>query len=489
MAARGTVTVVGAGPNGLAAAVVLARAGLTVRVLEASDTPGGGCRTEELVEPGTVHDPCAAVVPGVLTSPFFTAFELARRVELVVPEISYGQARVGRDALLAHHDLARTVEGLGRDGAGWRRVFAPLVERAGAVARLTGGNPLGAVRQPATALRFGLPAARQWQPLPALRALRGDARDLFAGPTSHVNHRFEALSAPLTGMALAVQGHTAGWPVPRGGASAVVRALVDDALAHGAELHCSTPVRRLADLPPSDAVLFDTSLPGLLEIAGTAVPASYRARARGHRTGAAVGKVDLVLSAPLPWSDPRLHGASTVHLGGSHAEMAAAEREVHAGRVPEHPVLLVSCPTDLDPSRSRTGRHVVWAYAHLPTGCPIDPTEIVLRELERHAPGVRDLVVGHAARPAATLAGHNDNYRGGDIYAGALSTRQTLLRPVPALDPWRVGRTDLYLCSSAAAPGPGVHGMGGWHAARSALRHTFGGRLPLPSLAPRPDQV
>ncbi|WP_198671694.1 phytoene desaturase family protein [Desertihabitans aurantiacus] len=475
-AERGVVDVVGAGPNGLAAAIVLGRAGVRVRLWESADTPGGGSRSRELLEPGTWHDVCAAVLPGVLSSPFLRSLGLVDRLELVVPEVAYAQPVTGDRSVYAFTDLAATVEGLGRDGRGWQRVFGPLVERAEDVARLVGGNPLAAVTRPGLALRYGLPALRQWSPLPALRALTGSAADLFSGVAAHVHHRLDALSAPLTGLALATQAHGFGWPVVVGGSQRVVDVLVEEAHAVGVEITCGARITSLDQLPPRDAVLFATSVPELLRIGGTAVPGPYRALARRVRRGAAVGKVDLIVSEPIPWRDPGLRRASTIHLGGSAADLARAERDVARGRVPEHPVALVSAPTDHDPSRSASGHHVVWAYAHLPTGWSGDPTALVLAEIERWAPGFTDTVVASTARSAPAMERENPAYDGGDIYSGALTSQQALLRPVPALNPWRVGRSDLYLGSAAAAPGPGVHGMNGYHAARALLRHTYGRR-------------
>lgn len=473
----GDVNVIGSGPNGLAAAVVLARAGLRVRVFEASDVPGGGARTTELIEPGTWHDVCSAVHPGALSSPFFQQFGLTDRVDFVVPDIAYAQPRVDRPSVLAWTDLDRTVAGLGESGSQWRRVFGFLSERLDSLVELTTDNPVLAVRRPTTALRFGMTALRQWQPIKALRALTGDAADLLSGVEAHANHPLEALSAPLTGLTLATYAHAVGWPVPVGGSKMIITALLNDLEQQGGKLHLERPVTGLGDLPPADATVFATSMRSMLDIAGPAVPDAYRRQASLFRVGAGVGKVDFVLREPVPWSDPDLGRASTVHIGGSRADLARAARCVRRGQVPEHPVVIASEPTRFDPGRAPAGRHVLWAYAQLPTRSDLDPTELLTAEIERYAPGFRDVVIDSRSMSARDLAGYNANYVG-DIFAGDLSTRQVLARPIVARNPWRVGSTDLYLASSSAAPGPGVHGMGGYRAAVTALRHSFGWRQP-----------
>lgn len=479
----GEVNIVGAGPNGLAAAVVLARAGILVRVYEAGSTAGGGARTQELIESGTWHDVCSAVHPGAFSSPFFERFELTRRVRFVAPDVPYGQARCGRPGVIALRDLDQTADRLGRDGTGWRRLFAMMVARFGELAELTGDSPMRAVTRLPTALGFGLRALGQWQPIAARRWLTGDGADLLSGVEAHANQPMQQLGVTLVGLTLAATAHAVGWPVPVGGSRTIVDALVDDLIDHGGELRTDQRVRALAELPAADATVFDTTVRAMIDIAGTKIPRGYRRRVAHVAYGPGVGKLDAIVSQPVPWADPELRAAGTVHLGGSRAEMARAERAVSRGRIPDHPVTLVSVPTQFDPSRTTSpGRHVLWAYCHLPAGSPTDPTETILNEIERHAPGFRDTMVSSVGHSPAQLEQYNPNYIGGDIFAGALSTRQTLARPVLGLDPWRAGRSDVYLCSSAAAPGPGVHGMVGYRAAVSVLRNTFHSRA-LPSLA------
>lgn len=477
----GSVNVIGGGPNGLAAAVVLARAGIKVRLFEAASSVGGGARTKELIEPGTWHDVCSAVHPAAYASEFFRRFELTKRVDFITPEVSYAQPMKVGPARIAYRSIDRTATELGWVGAGWKRVFGPLARRADDLAALTMGHPLHFYRQPATAVRLGLRGAAQLLAPERASLLRGGAADLFSGVAAHSAQPLHSVSAVATGLVLATYGHAYGWPIPVGGSQRVVDAMAADARNFDAELETDWRVDNLAALPPADATIFDTSLATMLRI-GADIPGLYRRRAARQRIGVGVGKVDLILSGPIPWRDPRVAGASTVHLGGQQAAVASAERIVLAGGTPESPYVLVSQPTTFDPQRTASGQHVVWAYTHLPYETTADVKELIISQIEAYAPGFRDLIIGSAVMTPADVADYNANYVRGDIYSGALSPVQLLARPVLAADPWRVARTNSYLCSSAAVPGPGVHGMGGLHAAMSVLRNTYARPDELPHL-------
>lgn len=478
--------VVGAGPNGLAAAVTLARAGLSVTVLERNATIGGGARTAEATLPGFLHDVCSAVHPMALASPFFREFGLADRVELVVPEISYAHPLDGGDAGIAWHDLARTVDGLGRDGRAWKRLLGPLVEHADAVTAFTADQLLRLPRDPVAVARFGLRVFEQGSPLWNVR-FRGDAAPaLLSGVMAHAMARMPRPSGAAAGLLLATQAHDRGWPIPLGGSQAIVNALERDLLEHGGVVHTGVTVSSLAELPKTAAVLLDVTPRALTEIAGDALPAGYARSLRRFRYGNAAAKVDFALDGPVPWANPALAAAGTVHLGGTRAQLARAEREVAAGRHAEHPYVLVAQPGVADPGRAPAGKQALWAYSHVPAGSERDPVEDVTREIERFAPGFRDVVLAAVGKPATSttadsIEGYNPNYIGGDIASGAVSLRQMFARPVLSTNPWRTPLAGVYLASASTPPGPGVHGLGGWHAARHALAEVFG--LQSPSLA------
>ena len=469
--------VVGAGPNGLAAAVVLARAGLSVTVVERGATIGGGARTAETTLPGFRHDLGSAVHPMAVASPFFRRFRLAERVPFITPELSYAHPLDDGRAALAWRDLRRTAAGLGADGPAWTRLLGPLVARARQVARFTGGPVLRVPADPLTALRFGLAALDQGTP-GWDRRWRGEAAPaLLTGVMAHTIRPMPTIAPAAAGLALAVAAHAGGWPIPVGGSQAIVDALAADLVAHGGRIETGREIRTPADLPAATTVLFDTSVPALLRIAGDRIPWPVRALLRRFRFGDGIGKVDFALDGPVPWANEEARQAVTLHLGGTRAELAGAERDVAAGRVPARPYVLVSQPTVADDSRAPAGKHVLWAYTHLPNGSRIDPTEPITRRIEQFAPGFRDLVLAASARSAADMEAYDPNYGGGDIAAGAVGLGQLLARPLPSPDPWRLGR-GIYVCSAAAAPGPGVHGQVGYLAARSALAHEFG--IPTP---------
>ncbi|MFC5790126.1 NAD(P)/FAD-dependent oxidoreductase [Agromyces tardus] len=466
--------VVGAGPNGLAAAVTLARAGLAVRVLEAQPTIGGGARTAELTLPGFLHDVCSAVHPMALASPFFRAFGLERRIELRLPPASFGHPLDGGVAGIAYRDLDRTAAELGRDGRAYARLLRPLARHADEVAEVTGSSLVRVPRHPLVAARLGLAVLEQGTPLWNARFDDEVAPAMLTGVAAHTIRPLPSLSTAGAGLVLTAHAHARGWPIPVGGSQAIVDALVADLEAHGGEVLTDAAVDDLRDLPRAGAVLLDVTPRALARIAGDRVPPPYLRALRRFRYGSAAAKVDFALSAPVPWANPGLALAGTVHVGGTRTEMAAAEAAVHRGRHAESPYVLVSQPSIVDPGRAPDGRHVLWAYTHVPAGSALDPTEVVTRQIERFAPGFRDVVLASSSMSAVQVQAHNANYIGGDIASGAPSLGQLLRRPVLSPDPWRTPIPGVYLASSSTPPGPGVHGLAGWHAALSALRHEFG---------------
>ncbi|WP_426975309.1 phytoene desaturase family protein [Pseudarthrobacter sp. O4] len=476
------VAVVGSGPNGLAAAVTLARAGLKVHVYEAAPTPGGGLRTAELMEPGHFHDICSAVHPMALASPFFREFGLSLRIRLEMPEVSYGSPLDGGRAALAYRSLERTAAGLGRDGAAFRRLMSPLVDRVEGIADLTLNQLLRVPRDPVAAGLFGLRTLEQGSRLWGARFREELAPALLTGVAAHAVSPLPALAAAGAGLLLGALAHADGWPVPLGGSAAIAQAMMADLEAHGGVVETEARIGSLADLPPVRATLLDVAPPGLIRLADGRLPDRYRRALESFRFGNGACKVDFILSGPVPWAAPGLADAGTVHVGGTRAQMAEAENLVAAGRHPEQPYVLVSQPSRFDAGRAPEGRHVLWSYCHVPAGSHVDMGEAVIAQLERFAPGFRDVVVQYRVTTAAGLAAYNENYVGGDFGAGLMDLRGLVRRPVLGPVPWRTPLRGVYLCSSSTPPGPGVTGMPGFHAARYALKEIFG--LPVPGLRP-----
>ncbi len=465
------VTVVGSGPNGLAAAVICARAGLAVQVLEAQPTFGGGART--VADPeydGVHHDICSAIHPLALASPFFAEFDLpARGVELVVPDISYANPLPGGRAAIAYHDLERTCAELDH-GDSWRTLLGPLTARPEGVLGFFLGDKRSLPPDLPTTVRTGLRVLAQGSP--AWGMLRGeDARALFTGVGTHAISPMPSPVNSGAGVMLATVAHTAGWPVPVGGSQVIVDALLADLKAHGGRLMVGEPVTS----PPPGVVIYDTAPTALLDIYGSAVPDRYAKALRRYRYGPGVCKVDFVLSGEIPWRDERMASSPTVHLGGTRAQMAQSEKEIAAGRHAQRPMTLAALPHLGDPSRiDAAGRRPLWTYAHVPAYSSADLTDTVTAMFEEAAPGFRDLVVAARCVPAADMAAHNANYVGGDIIVGGATLFGALIGPTLRWNPWTTPIPKAYLCSSATPPGTGVHGMCGYYAARTVLNGSSG---------------
>jgi len=462
--------VVGSGPNGLACAATLAVRGVSVTVIEAEETIGGGARSGELTVPGLVHDLCSASHPMAVGSPGLLALGLERHgLEWAWPEVDLAHPLDGGGGATMVRSIEETAAGLGPAGAAWERVFGPPARRFGALVEAIFQPVLTVPRHPLLLARFGLAASAPATVL-ARAFATPEARALFGGVAAHA---FNPLSRPMSsaaGMALICACHRHGWPVARGGSQAIADALAAVVREHGGRIETGRPVRSLEELPPADAVVLDLAPKGVLDLAGGRLPRRDARAYRRSRHGPAAFEVGLAVEGGVPWSYPEARRAGTVHAIGSFEELAAAERDVNRGRMPARPFVLVGQQYLADPSRSAGDVHPVWAYAHVPSGYEGDATEPVLDQLERFAPGLRERIVARATLSPAELTARNANYVGGDIVTGANTPWQSLVRPRLALDPYSTGIPGVYICSAATPPGGGVHGMGGCNAARSVLR-------------------
>jgi phytoene dehydrogenase-like protein len=471
--------VVGSGPNGLAAAIALARAGRSVLVREGRETIGGGLRTEELTLPGFRHDTCSAIHPLGVASPFLRSLPLEEHgVEWIHPPAPLAHPLDDGSAVVLERSLEETAAGLGADGRAWRRLFEPFV--SGADDLLDGVlAPLRPPRHPLLMGRFGLGALRSADRL-ARSAFRDErARALFAGSAAHSMLPLDAAATASFGLVLATLGHAVGWPLARGGSQAIADALASCLRSLGGEIETGRPVTSLSELDAlvSDRhkqrplVLLDVTPRQFLVLAGDRLSGRYRRALERYRYGAGAVKVDYALSGPVPWRARACSRAATVHVGGTLDEIAAGESAVAAGRVSERPYVIVAQQSLFDETRTPEGRHALWAYTHVPNGwTQADAAAAAIEsQLERFAPGFRDLVLERSMLGPAELEARNPNYVGGDINGGSADLRQLFARPVARLVPYRTPLEGVYLCSSSTPPGGGVHGMCGYHAARAAL--------------------
>jgi len=462
--------VVGSGPNGLAAAVALARAGASVLVLEGDDEIGGGTRTAELTLPGFHHDVCSAVHPMGILSPFFRELGLSDHgLTWIRPPASVAHPLDDGDAVLLYRSVERTGEGLGADARAWSRLVGPFLDEPH---RLLEDllAPLRVPGSPLRMLRFGLRAAFSANRLARLWFRGERARALFAGCAGHSILPLGQPGTAALGLIFSFTAHVEDWPVARGGSHAIARALASLLESLGGRIETGVRVERLVDLPESRAVLFDTSPDQLARIAGDALPAGYRRRLARYRYGPGVFKLDWALDGPIPWRDPRCLEASTVHVGGSLEEIAASERDMYRGRHADRPYLILCQQSDFDDTRAPAGRRTGYAYCHVPHGSSLDRTQAVEAQVERFAPGFRDRILARHATPASAFQRYNPNYVGGAITGGVADVFQLFTRPVARLDPYSTPNPRLYLCSASTPPGGGVHGMCGYWAARSVLK-------------------
>ncbi|MEV6098404.1 NAD(P)/FAD-dependent oxidoreductase [Nocardia sp. NPDC051981] len=472
-----TATVIGSGPNGLAAALTLALAGIEVTVLEAAGTIGGGTRSHEAIVPGLLHDHCSAIHPMAVGSPLFGRIDLERYgLRWARPELDCVHPLDDGSAGVLHRSVGDTAVGLGDDERLWRRLFEGPV---------AGYDELGAdimrpllriPRHPFRLARFGIPAAAPAALL--ARAFRTDqGRALFGGVAAHAFHPLDRPLSASIGLGILTAGHRYGWAVAVGGSQRIADTMATALADHGGTIETGVRVRSAAELPPSDITVWDVAPTALAEILGDRLPPRIAAAYRRFRYGPGAFKVDFAVEGGVPWTAAAARRAGTVHLGGSFAEIAAGERDIHAGRMPQRPFVLVGQQYLADPQRSVGSVHPVWTYGHVPHGYTGDATEAVIAQIERFAPGFRERVVGLSHRSPAGFADENPNFVGGNIMTGAKDIPQLLFGPRKTLQPYDIGIPGHYLCSAATPPGPGAHGMCGVNAAERALRRLRG---PLP---------
>ncbi|PTM96663.1 MULTISPECIES: NAD(P)/FAD-dependent oxidoreductase [unclassified Streptomyces] len=469
-----TATVVGAGPNGLAAAAALARAGLEVTVLEAADEIGGGTRSVEATVPGLLHDCCSAVHPMAVGSPFLNRLGLDRHgLRWAWPEIDCAHPLDNGGAAVLHRSVTETAAGLGADGALWRRLFEGPTAAFGTVGDDIMGPLLRPPRHPVRLTRFGLPALAPASLL--AKTFRTEkARALWGGVAAHAFHPLERPLTASVGLGIVTAGHHYGWPVAVGGSRRITDALAAVAREHGGKIETGVRVRSVAELPRTDVTLWDLTPTALADILGDLLPPRIARAYRRYRYGPGAFKVDFAIEGGIPWRAEAARRAGTVHVGGSYAEVAATERDIHAGRMPQRPFVLVGQQYLADPSRSAGDLHPVWSYAHVPNGYTGDATAAITAQIERFAPGFRDRVVATAVRTTPQFTEYNANYVGGDIMTGATDATRLVFGPRPTLQPYDTGVPGHYLCSAATPPGAGAHGMCGAHAAARALRRLGG---------------
>ncbi|MBV8966454.1 MAG: NAD(P)/FAD-dependent oxidoreductase [Mycobacteriaceae bacterium] len=467
-----TAIVVGAGPNGLAAAVTLTKAGVQTTVLEAADEIGGGTRTSEAIVPGLLHDHCSAIHPMAVGSQFLNQQGLDRYgLSWRLPEIDCVHPLDGGSAGVLYKSVEATIDGLGEDRCRWRRLFCWSSARFDELSPDIMRPLLRVPRHPLMMARFGAPTV-----LPASALARGfrtpQGRALFGGVAAHA---FRPLHYPMTsaiGLGIITAGHRHGWAVAAGGSQAITTALASLLGELGGKIETGTRIEASSQLPPADITMFDLAPDAVAGILGDRLPSRVARAYRRFRQGPGAFKVDFAVEGGVPWINPSARRAGTVHAVGTYEELAATERDIHAGRMPQRPFVLVGQQYLADPQRSVGNVHPVWTYAHVPNGYTGDATEAIIAQIERFAPGFRDRIVGHTVRSTTQMASYNPNYVGGDIMTGSKDIRQLMFGPRITLSPYRIGVPGMYICSAATPPGPGAHGMCGANAANVALNNT-----------------
>ena len=465
---------IGSGPNGFAAGILLAQKGLSVLIVEANEEVGGGVRSAELTLSGFTHDVCSAIHPLTIASPFFQTLPLHDfGLEFVQPDASLAHPLDDGTAVLLKRSVAETAAELGTDGLSYERLVK-ILSRNWSVLGEDLLAPLGVPRNPFFMAAFGLKGFASAKSLINHYFNETRARAMFAGNAAHSMIPLESVPSAAFGLVLLLTAHAVGWGFPKGGAKNISFALRDYFLSLGGRIETNFEVANIDELPASKVILFDITPKQIVKIAGHRLPAGYKKRLEKFRYGAGAFKMDFALSEPIPWQSAECFEAGTVHLGGTFEEIAASERLHEQGKISENPFVLVAQHTLFDATRAPAGMHTAWAYCHVPNGSTADMTEIIENQIERFAPGFKDCILAKAVKSPAALERWNANYVGGDINGGAGTVSQLFTRPVVKFDPYAIPSKGLYICSSSTPPGGGVHGMCGYHAAKSVLKKEFG---------------
>ncbi len=466
--------IVGSGPNGLAAAILLAKNGLSVKVIEAEDTIGGGTRTKELTEPGFIHDICSAVHPTGLGSPFFRTLPLDKYgLEWIHPKYPVAHPLENGDAMIVSKSLQETLERMGKDGKNYQNLVKSFVDGWEYLSHDFLG-PIRIPNNPLSLAKFG------WFGMLSAKLLANSMFDTakvkayFAGLAAHSIVPLEKSFTGSFGLVFATTVHAVGWPIAKGGSFSITNALAEYFKSLGGIIETGNRITRTSELPSAKTVLFDLTPHQIVRIANNELPEGFKKKFLKFKYGPGVFKMDFALSEPVPWSNPDCAGAGTLHLGGSFEEISYSERETWNGNHPNKPYVLLSQPSLFDDSRAPEGKHTLWAYCHVPNGSDKDCSEEIINQIERYAPGFRDTIISAHTMNAPEFETYNENYIGGDINGGAQTLKQLLGRPVPQWDPYKLPAKGMYICSSSTPPGGGVHGMCGYHAAKSALKNEFG---------------
>ncbi|MBK5268207.1 MAG: NAD(P)/FAD-dependent oxidoreductase [Acidimicrobiia bacterium] len=454
--------VVGSGPNGLAAAIRLAQADLSVLVIESNDEIGGGTRTAELTEPGFLHDVCSAVMPFAEHSAAFRSMPLEEHgLAWLYSEVEVAHPLDGGDAALVFQDIERTSSGLGADAKRYKKQLSRWVQDADDILNFVMGPMIRVPNHPITMAKFGLPALQSVDRFTD-QIVDRNTKALIAGVSGHSVRPFSSAASVSVGLALLMSAHAYRWPIPRGGAHSITKAMVSCFESLGGTVETGRHVTHATDLPPARLKLLSSTPIALSSIFDRPTPR--------WAFGPGVFKIDWALNGPIPWTNPAVGSAATVHVGGTYEEIAAAEQAVHRGLHPAKPYVLIAQPTNIDPSRAPEGKHVAWGYCHVPNGSDVDMVDDIESQIERFAPGFRDLILAKHVKPPSWYASYNDNYVGGDIGAGAFTLRQVFGRPKLSPNPYSTPLDGVFLCGASTAPGGGVHGMAGWNSAAAALK-------------------